>query len=81
MDRLRPQTLAAVMQQIDSNSTDSAKGFLDSQSAWFAVARRHGAHYQRDIECADRAAADFSDRPSRRSRFSKCDGACEFGAG
>lgn len=28
MDRLRPQTLGAVMQQIDSDSTDSAKGFL-----------------------------------------------------
>ena len=28
MDRLRPQTLGAVMQQIDSNSTDSAKAFL-----------------------------------------------------
>lgn len=28
MDRLRPQTLGAVMQQIDSDSTDIAKGFL-----------------------------------------------------
>jgi uncharacterized membrane protein YheB (UPF0754 family) len=28
MDGLRPQTLGAVMQQIDSNSTDSAKAFL-----------------------------------------------------
>ena len=28
MDRLRPQTLGAVMQQIDSNSTGSAKAFL-----------------------------------------------------
>ena len=28
MDRLRPQTLGAVMQQIDSDSTDSAKAFL-----------------------------------------------------
>ena len=28
MDRLRPQTLGAVMQQIDSNSTHSAKAFL-----------------------------------------------------
>jgi hypothetical protein len=80
IDRLRPQTLGALMQQLDSNSTTQAKRVFDKEPAQLACTRRHRAHDQCDLEHADRAPADRADWTTWRSRFAQRDGACECGA-